>query len=389
MARQVIGVGIFEDDKTGDKVRDAFIKVNNMTNEIYTVLGNGTILNAAVAYSGTPVNNQLAAWVNSSTIEGDTNLTWDGDNLSIGLGGVNADLTWWIGAPSHGLEIQGITENYAIMKLTGHAGVGGHELWMVSPSNGDEDAYFWLRNEDPGGFLFGQGASSWMGYIQPVSTGTTLTYSYSIITRDHGDARYLQLTGGTLTGNLTVPALTATAQIQAFFNGNNAIAFERNAIEWAIGALSLGEAFAVRQSDVIAGRFEPAGTSSPNATSIITREKGDARYSPLRPEIAAVTASRNLALTDERDILEVDTALGAVALTIPPEVTTDFPIGATIEVTLIDATAAATLVAGAAVTLNGVVTGTGTITNTAFSHITLYKRGADDWVVYGDIGAVA
>ncbi len=48
-----------------------------------------------VQVSGTPVNNQVAVWTNSDTIEGDSNLTWNGSNLEVNLGNeysrVNAD----------------------------------------------------------------------------------------------------------------------------------------------------------------------------------------------------------------------------------------------------------------------------------------------------------
>jgi hypothetical protein len=107
------------------------------------------------------------------------------------------------------------------------------------------------------------------------------------------------------------------------------------------------------------------------------------------PAIVAVTTSRTLALTDERDILEIDTTGGAVALTIPANASVAFPVGTVIKVTLIDVTGAATIVADTGVTLNGVSTGTGTITATAYSGVTIYKRATDLWVAQGDIGAVA
>lgn len=138
-------------------------------------------------------------------------------------------------------------------------------------------------------------ALEWAGPFLPLAGGTLTNFltlnaaptaDLHAATKAYVDSKvtdvpignYLPLTGGTLTGNLNVPTLTASSAIQAHFNGNNALTFNRNAITWAFGSLSAGEAVAVRQSDVLAARFEPAGTSSPNPTTIMTREKGDARY---------------------------------------------------------------------------------------------------------------
>lgn len=84
MAREIINIGAVANDRTGDPVRNAYIKINNMTSEIYTALGDGTLLNAAVSSTGTPVNNQIAVWTDASTVEGDANLTWDGSVVNIG-----------------------------------------------------------------------------------------------------------------------------------------------------------------------------------------------------------------------------------------------------------------------------------------------------------------
>ena len=107
------------------------------------------------------------------------------------------------------------------------------------------------------------------------------------------------------------------------------------------------------------------------------------------PAIISVTASRTLALTDERDIIEVDTALGAVDVLIPTNAVVAFPIGTVITVTLVDITDVATITGDAGVTLNGVVAGSGTFIASAFNGVTLYKRATDEWVVQGAIGIVA
>ena len=58
-------------------------------NQVLTTDGAGTLTfqtnaNGNVASTGTPADNQVAIWTDSSTIEGDTDLTFDGSNLTIG-----------------------------------------------------------------------------------------------------------------------------------------------------------------------------------------------------------------------------------------------------------------------------------------------------------------
>jgi microcompartment protein CcmK/EutM len=49
-----------------------------VTDEIDSKVWAGNLID----YTGTPVNNQLAIWTDTDTVEGDSNLTWDGSNLT-------------------------------------------------------------------------------------------------------------------------------------------------------------------------------------------------------------------------------------------------------------------------------------------------------------------
>ena len=70
---------------------------NNSTASFGMILVNGTDVSSSlgsgggggggsgdVSVSGTPSNNQVAIWTNSTTIEGDSDLTFDGSNLTVG-----------------------------------------------------------------------------------------------------------------------------------------------------------------------------------------------------------------------------------------------------------------------------------------------------------------
>lgn len=77
MAREIINIGTVANDGTGDAIRSAMVKVNNMTSELYTALGDGSLLNSYVAAAGTPTTTYLAVWDNTSEISGTDQLTFD------------------------------------------------------------------------------------------------------------------------------------------------------------------------------------------------------------------------------------------------------------------------------------------------------------------------
>jgi len=173
--------------------------------------------------------------------------------------------------------------------------------------------------------------------------------------------------------NISVPAIS-NSEIKAAYEANA----DTNAFDDAAVAKLAG--------------IETAATADQTGAEILAAldiELGSTNWQSQPPAIIPVTTSRALALTDVGDILEVDTAGGAVDLSIPPNATVAFPIGTLITISLIDITAAGTITGGAGVTLNGVVTGSGEITATAFSGVTLYKKATDSWVVQGAIAAVA
>ncbi len=84
MARETIGVGSAPDDGTGDTLRAAFVKVNNMTTDIYGQSGTGDSLRGSsplTAAADVDVNFDTAAvFTMTSSIAVDLNFT----NASIG-----------------------------------------------------------------------------------------------------------------------------------------------------------------------------------------------------------------------------------------------------------------------------------------------------------------
>jgi hypothetical protein len=99
--------------------------------------------------------------------------------------------------------------------------------------------------------------------------------------------------------------------------------------------------------------------------------------------ISPKTASYELASTSDRDtIVEVNNA-GATTLTIPTDATVNFPVGTTLDV--LQTGAGQVTIAGASgVTVNSTP---GLKLRAQWSSVTLLKRAANSWVVFGDTAA--
>lgn len=95
MAKQLIGVGTTPNDGTGDTLRDAGLKLNANTNELYAALGDGSIVQIDVAAS-TPVSGDALRWngtkfvPQSVTLDGNTTYAISAETVT---GGANLRLT--------------------------------------------------------------------------------------------------------------------------------------------------------------------------------------------------------------------------------------------------------------------------------------------------------
>jgi hypothetical protein len=99
--------------------------------------------------------------------------------------------------------------------------------------------------------------------------------------------------------------------------------------------------------------------------------------------ISQKTASYTLSsLTERDDLIEMNSA-SAMTLTIPPASAVDYPIGTSIDI-LQTGAGQVTVAAGAGVTVNATP---GLKLRTQWSGVTLFKRAANTWVVYGDLSA--
>ena len=99
--------------------------------------------------------------------------------------------------------------------------------------------------------------------------------------------------------------------------------------------------------------------------------------------ITEKTAAYTLSNTDERDtIIEVNSG-SAVTLTIPEDATVDFPVGSTLDI-IQTGTGQVTIAGSGSAVVNGTP---GTKLRTQWSSVTLLKRAANSWLVFGDTSA--
>lgn len=96
--------------------------------------------------------------------------------------------------------------------------------------------------------------------------------------------------------------------------------------------------------------------------------------------VSAQTAAYTLVLADAGKAVEMDVA-SANTVTIPPESSVDFPVGTVVEVTQVGA-GQTTVAAGSGVTVR---TPSTLVLTGQWSTVTLRKRGADDWLLAGDV----
>jgi hypothetical protein len=99
-----------------------------------------------------------------------------------------------------------------------------------------------------------------------------------------------------------------------------------------------------------------------------------------------IGTSYTFVLTDQNKIITMDNASPNSVL-IPDSTTVDFPIGTEIRVIQVGA-GVTTIDSAAIVTLNGVLNGSGAMTS-QWGEVRLYKRGANEWIATGAIGAVS
>jgi len=109
--------------------------------------------------------------------------------------------------------------------------------------------------------------------------GTSVSSANAIITSEKGDARYLKLSGSSMTGNLNLSnndILNVTRlELLSGAEGSPSVYFSTDT---DTGIYFTGTRLAFSNDGAQSAIIEAAGTATSDAQSVITREKGDARY---------------------------------------------------------------------------------------------------------------
>ncbi|MFN3261329.1 MAG: tail fiber domain-containing protein [Pikeienuella sp.] len=119
------------------------------------------------------------------------------------------------------------------------------------------------------------------------AAGRLYKTSFVPIDQAGGDGRYLRLTGGTLSGNLTVQ----DGQIVSRRDGSNISLRRGDGSQEAQIAVGPAGTVLFAIGGAIPAEIGPAGTALANANTLVSREKGDARYL----QLTGGTLSGNLA----------------------------------------------------------------------------------------------
>lgn len=166
---------------------------------------------------------------------------------------------------------------YSDFSLAGTIGFNNTDQIIITTQRGNILLSADPANVSPNSFIQMNVDNALAGRLEPA--GTAAIAATSIITREKGDARYAQLSGpNVLTGLLSLAAGSVTAPSLNF------------AIEPTTGMYRLPTGIsAFASAGVLTARIEAPGVSAPATTSVMTREKGDARY----PQLAAANTFTN------------------------------------------------------------------------------------------------
>jgi len=154
-------------------------------------------------------------------------------------------------------------------------------LELLAGTEGSPSTYF-ATDTDTGMYFTGtrlafsnDGSQSAM--IEPAGTG--LNDDNTIVTREKGDARYLELSGGTLTGGINLGNQIITNLNEIYASSGSTTDPSYTFTSHTDTGIYLSNGFTAFAHDGVASAYIDAdGTGLASGNAIVTRGKGDARY---------------------------------------------------------------------------------------------------------------
>ena len=409
------------------------IWVNESTNKAYVCVdaSTGTAIWVDMTYidagalSATlaPAVTELAVWVNGTTLRGYSGLTWDNTTFSItgniavtgNVDGrnVSADGAKLDGIPVSAIDalivgnenVGGTTAGYTATTLTVRTGDG---LQVTNPTAGE--AQLEIRNNDVSNDAVDRTltASDNFSYITNEGAAATVTWTVPLSTSLESSPRlvatFMKVANQTMqikgVSSVTINGIPEAGGNESlieicptpydtfavlFFSGtqNTYYVYQGTDIKKLNTVANTELAFWTGDGTIDGIPDILWDGTALNVTGGIDASGEVLSNWTFNPQVGLTYTA---ALTDRGRMVTMNNAAANV-LTIPPNATTAFPIGTEIRVLQIGA-GATSITAGAGVTLNSIVTGSGALTG-QWDEVRLYKAATDTWYATGSIGAVA
>jgi hypothetical protein len=196
MTKQNINIGVAGNDATGDAIRDAFRKVNENFNELYTAQGSGdgipftSLSDYDPARDGKLVPGTIFVVNNSGNIITAKRLTSSDDSVKIDLNGYDA------------------LYDEAAIDITTPGGKVSHDTHPQLGGDLDGQGQFFIYNiADP------DNANAITKASDLSIGGKTITVNDFVINKGYADNHYVNINGDTMTGHLNAIANASGTQV--------------------------------------------------------------------------------------------------------------------------------------------------------------------------------
>lgn len=412
----VFGIGDVWVDESNNK---AYICLDNTTaTAVWTEItyNDSGVLDAV----DVPAVQEIAVWVDPTTLKGFPQLTWDDSSDELNLDGdlvvsgtvdgrdIAADGTKLDGIPASPIEtITTINENVGggtlsynvtnIEILTGdglelsNPGPGTARLYIANNDITKDLADRTLLKSDNNSFITNEGASTTVRWTLPITSTLDSVYPRLVATFFKTADQTMEIVGA---NTVTINGNTETGSDESLIEICDT---PYETIAYVIYSGTANEYYVIQTNDV-----NKSGTPQDNQVAVWSGDgtiegssdvTWDGSILDVNGEIkhnwsvnAQTGTSYTLALTDRGSLVTMNNS-SANTLTIPDNATVAIPVGT--EIRVIQIGSGTTSIAGdTGVTLNGVSAGSGDVAG-QWDEVRLYKIATDEWYAVGAIGAVA
>ena len=425
MAKETVGLGTLANDGTGDTLRSGGTKINSNFSEIYTAFGDGSSLSslAVTALNNQTANRLTTIGATTTELDGEANLTFNGSTLAVTGAVTVSGLTTLSGnliIPDAG-TIGSATTTSAVqieadgdVVLSDDLYIGGGLLDLKNEGSVSQIKLYCESSNAHAQTLQSapHSAASSAVCVLPTASGTLI---------GTGDTGTLPLVAIDIDGGTDVGEALVDADLLIVDNGaggtNRKTEVSRIKTYVADVTLttaaqgnitSLGTLTTLTVDNIIINGTNIGHTSDTDAMAISSGGVVTFSQVPLFPadtvETAdiqdnAVTPAKIAGATNAQTGTSYTFVIGdafktvtssngsAQTITIPPNSSVAFAVGDRIDVVMLGA-GTTTVTGGSGVTVNGVSTGSGAISE-QYAAVSCLKLATDTWLLMGNHGGVS